>query len=90
MATIEQLNEKYQSRSEFAKKLDKVRGFITWRYVAYTYFGKSATWLNFKLRGIDGNGKVTDFTDEEKQTMRNALCDIADILRRTADSLLDE
>lgn len=70
-----------------ARSLNQVSDFITWRYVAFTYFQKSATWLNFKMRGVDGNGKPTDFNEQEKEIMKGALYDMADILRRTADSL---
>ena len=40
-----------------------------------------------KLDGIDGNGGEGGFTEEEMQKLKGALCDLADRIRRVADSL---
>ena len=52
--------------------------------LARRYFGKSSGWLYHKLDGIDGNGKETDFTPEERELFKGALCDLADRLRQAA------
>lgn len=60
---------------------------ISWADLAKRYFGKSGSWLYHKLDGIDGNKKPTDFTPEERQQLKGALCDLADRIRRAADTI---
>ncbi len=55
--------------------------------IARKYFKKSGSWLYHKLDGRDGNGKETDFTQEELQQLKDAFCDLADRLRSAADKL---
>lgn len=55
--------------------------------IANRYFGKSSGWLYHKLDRRDGNGKETDFSPEELQQLKGALCDLADRIRRAADTL---
>lgn len=55
--------------------------------LANRYFGKSSGWLYHKLDGSDGNGKETDFSPEELQQLKGALCDLADRIRKAADTL---
>ena len=42
---------------------------------------------NHKLDGIDGNKKPTEFSEEEKYTLKGALIDLADRIRRAADTI---
>ncbi len=60
---------------------------ISWGDISRTYFKKSPSWLYHKMNGIDGNGKPTDFTPEEASQLRGALCDLADRIRRCADTI---
>lgn len=69
------------------KKMEDVLLSISWRDLANRYFEKSGSWLYHKLDGIDGNGKPTEFTEEEKFMLKGALTDLADRIRRTADSI---
>lgn len=57
------------------------------RNIANTYFNRSASWLYQKLDGIDGNGGVGGFTDDELQILKGALCDLADRIRTASDKL---
>ncbi len=68
-------------------KLEDLEGNILWGQIARDYFNKSASWLYNKLKGIDGNGGVGGFTDEELLQFKGALCDLADRIRKTADKL---
>lgn len=56
---------------------------ISWSDLSKTYFGKSNSWLYHKLDGLNG----IQFTDEEKQTLKGALVDLADRIRRAADKI---
>ena len=68
-------------------KLNDISLAISWREIANTYFDKSASWLYHKLDGIDGNGGPGGFTDQEKEQLRSALYDLADRIRRAADTI---
>lgn len=60
---------------------------ISWADLGRNYFGKSNSWLYHKLNGIDGNGKPTCFSKEESDTLKGALVDLSDRIRRCADAI---
>ena len=60
---------------------------VSWGDISREYFGKSGSWLYHKLNGVDGNKKPTDFTIEERYQLKGALIDLADRIRRAADSI---
>lgn len=55
--------------------------------ISMKYFEKSRSWLYHKLDGIDGNGKPTDFSLDEKEQLRNALKDLSNRISTCADNL---
>ena len=69
------------------QKLADIMVAISWRELARTYFGKSSSWLYHKLDGIDGNGGIGGFTDDEQSQLKAALCDLSDRIRKAAESL---
>ena len=69
------------------QQLEDIDEFITWGDIARQYFDKSASWFYHKLDGRDGNGRPTDFNIEERARLKGALCDIADRIRRAADTI---
>ena len=69
------------------KQLEDSLLAISWADLSRTYFGKSNSWLYHKLDGIDGNKKPTEFTIEERYQLKGALCDLADRIRKAADSI---
>ncbi len=68
------------------KALSDVYEDINWAYLAKNYFGKSRSWLYHKFSGMN-NGKPDDFSDLDREKLKGALYDIADRLRKTADTL---
>ena len=72
---------------EMKKKMQDILVAISWREVARTYFGNSASWLYHKMDGIDGNGGRGGFTQEEALQLKGALVDLSDRIRRCADSI---
>ena len=74
----------YKLQTSVRQVLDDIYEEVNWAYLAKNYFGKSRSWLYHKLDGIDGNKKPTDFTPEERQRLKGALCDLADRIRRAA------
>lgn len=60
---------------------------VSWGELSRVYFGKSGSWLYHKLDGVDGNKKPTDFSFEERATLKGALVDLSDRIRRAADKI---
>ena len=60
---------------------------ISWAKLSTNYFGKSRSWLHQKLDGRNSNGGEGGFTEEEKQQLKGALCDLADRIRRAAEKI---
>lgn len=60
---------------------------ISMAKISTKYFKKSRSWLYHKLDGIDGNGKPTDFSPEEKEQLRNALKDLSNRISSCANNL---
>ena len=73
--------------SDMKKRTEDINLAISWRELARTYFNRSASWLYHKMDGIDGNGGVGGFTADEAETLRKALYDLSDRIRRCADTI---
>lgn len=66
--------------------LDDVYEEVNWAYLAKNYFGKSRSWLYHKFSGRNGNASA-DFTDIDRDRLKNALKDIAARINVAADRL---
>lgn len=69
------------------EKLRDVLLYIKWGNISKDYFGYSRGWIYQRLNGYDGNGNDCDFTDAQKETLREALRDLAGKLNAAADNL---
>jgi Domain of unknown function (DUF5053) len=69
------------------QKMSDILLDISWAKISMKYFEKSRSWLYHKLDGIDGNGKPTDFSVEEKEQLRKALKDLSNRISICADNL---
>lgn len=74
-------------RTTMYKQMDDIFDAITWGNLARTYFDKSASWFYNKMKGIDGNGKPTEFNLEERAQLKGALYDLAARIRHAADTI---
>lgn len=73
-----------------AKTTEKLRDvllYLKWGNISKDYFGYSRGWIYQRLNGYDGNGNDCDFTDAQKETLREALRDLAGKLNAAADNL---
>lgn len=61
--------------------------YIKWGNISKDYFGFSRSWIYQRLNGYDGNGNECEFTEAQKETLREALRDIARKLNETADKI---
>lgn len=86
---MEMTNKRLEAikNSGIRKKLDDIDLNLNWGEFAHNYFDRSASWFYNKLNGIDGNGGVGGFTEEELSIFKGGLCDLADRLRKAADKL---
>ncbi|TAH01806.1 MAG: DUF5053 domain-containing protein [Sphingobacteriales bacterium] len=60
---------------------------ISWSNLSHKYFGKSRSWLSQKFVGKGGNGTPIEFTDTERETLKNALNDLAKRIQVCASKL---
>ena len=56
-------------------------------YIAERFFGKSRFWISQKINHNITNGKPADFTEKERETLKNALETIAFELQELADNM---
>ena len=71
--------------AKFRTKLNDILVNVSWGEIAMNYFGQKSSWLYHKLEAEVGS--EDGFTDEELLLFKGALCDLADRIRRVADSL---
>ena len=62
--------------------IEPVTPMLNLAYIAENYFHKSRSWFSQRLNGAIVNGKPARFTQEELQTLADALSDIS---RKIAD-----
>ena len=84
-------NEKFMkdpilSKIKFMEREDLLR-VVNGTYIAERFFGKSGSWFSQKLNNNLKNGKPCEFTEEELETLSNALHTIAIELQDLADEL---
>lgn len=73
--------------SSTADNIKDVLPYLKWGNISKDYFGFSRGWIYQRLNGYDGNGEPSDFTDSQKETLRNSLRDLADRLNAAADNI---
>lgn len=81
------MSNKETQQGTMKKQLEDILLAISWWELAHRYFEKSGSWLYHKLDGVDGNKKPTEFTMEERYQLKGALVDLADRIRKAADSI---
>lgn len=75
-----------QQHTNVREILTDVYEEINWAFLAKKYFGKSRSWLYHKFSGKN-NGVDDDFSDEDRDKLKDALNDIARRLMATAERL---
>lgn len=61
--------------------------YLKFGKISKEYFGFSPAWIYQRLNGYDGNGKPCELTEEQRETFREALRDIARKLNEAADKI---
>ena len=74
------------SKMENLKESDIMR-VLNATYIAERFFGKSKSWFSQKLNNHIKNGEPASFTENEVETLRNALYTISLEIQEIADEL---
>lgn len=69
------------------ERLSEIQNVISLSYIAKHYFGKDKSWLYHRINGTNINGKPAAFTNEELDTLANALKDISSKISETSLSI---
>ena len=72
--------------TDMKKRVEDILMSVSWRDFASTYFQKSSSWFYHKMDGIY-SGSNSGFTAQEQAELKGALYDLADRIRRCADTL---
>ena len=68
-------------------QLGEVLEIVNQSYIAKKYFGRSQSWLSQRINGCMVNGKKASFTENEIQTLKSALSDIANIINSSLERI---
>lgn len=60
---------------------------VKWAHISTHYFGRSRSWFSQRLNGYNGNNRESDFTEKERETLKNALYDLSERIRICADKV---
>lgn len=75
-----------QNRETVKQKMSDILLDVSWAKISERYFGKSRSWLYHKMDGMN-NGKPDDFSEAEKEVLRNALYDLSQRINKCAESI---
>lgn len=87
METTELIAPKTAQITDMKRRLSDILLAVSWREIANNYFDKSVSWFYHKMDGIDGNGGVGGFSEDEARQLRGALIDLSDRIRKSADAI---
>lgn len=73
--------------TDMKRRLSDILLAVSWREIANNYFDKSVSWFYHKMDGIDGNGGVGGFSEDEARQLRGALIDLSNRIRKSADAI---
>ena len=78
-----------QQKTSIIPLLDDIYDMITWGDFARNYFpDHSVSWFYNKMRGVDGNGGVGTFTNEERKQLSEGLIHLSERIRSAAERIL--
>lgn len=79
--------KKERNQGTTSGKLRDIIPYIKWGNISKDYFGFSRGWIYQRLNGYDGNGNPCDFTESQKETLRESLRNLANKILKTADDI---
>lgn len=80
--------QKQERITDMKQRMRDIYLAVSWRELVRSYFdGKSVSWFQQKMYGIDGNGGVGGFSSDEAEQLQGALIDLSNRIRRAADNI---
>jgi len=73
--------------SDMKSIMSDIQNSVSWGDIASRYFHKSSSWLYHKMDGIDGNGGIGGFNQEEAAKLKEALYDLSKRINVCADKI---
>ena len=73
--------------ADMKKRLADITLSVSWMDFANRYFRISSSWFYHKMDGIDGNGGIGGFNEEEVEHLRGSLFDLSERIRRAAENI---
>lgn len=73
--------------SDMKTRMNDILMSVSWREISRNHFSKSSSWFYHKMDGIDGNGGVGGFNEEEAATMKKALLDLSNRIALAAEKI---
>lgn len=67
--------------------LSEILPFIKWGTISKESLGYSRGWIYQRLNGYDGNGNECDFTESQKENLREALRTLSEKIKQAAENL---
>lgn len=61
--------------------------YLKWGNISKDYFGYSRGWIYQRLNGYDGNGNECDFTEVQKEKLKESLHDLARRIEEAAEKI---
>lgn len=84
---METTTRQQQERITMKQQLWDIIVEVSWGEISEQYFGKSRSWLSKKMNNKGFNGGEGGFSAGEIETLKGALFDLSDRIRRAASSL---
>ena len=69
------------------QRLADIQFIVNWAEMSEEYFSRTRHWIYQKMGGNIVNGKPAEFSEEEKQQLKNALYDVARRITEAADKI---
>lgn len=69
------------------QSIDDILLDVSWAQISKKHFGKSRSWLNHKINGINSNGGTAEISETEKEQLKKALKDLAERIVVCAEKL---
>lgn len=82
---MESLTKQHHEQNN--RRIKDILTIVKWGNISKDYFGYSRGWFYQRLNGYDGNGNPCEFTDEQKETLREALRDLSKRIAAAAENI---
>jgi len=79
--------ETMAQQNTLRKSVNDILLDVSWAQISKKYFGKSRSWLNHKINGVNSNGGKSEITEQEREQLKTALHDLAARINNCAEAI---